>query len=77
MTELMGFAGDQIKAPSPSRNFSKSDWPLVLGSTGQTSWSDLLHSIRKLEAYDIIQESNQLTNVTRLPVEPFMFVGHI
>ena len=36
-----------------------------------------LQSIRKLKAYDIIQEPNQLTNVTRLPTEPFMFMGHI
>ena len=29
-----------------------------------------LQSIRKLKAYDTIQEPNQLTNVTRLPAEP-------
>ena len=36
-----------------------------------------LQSIRKLKAYDTIQEPNQLTNVTRLPVESFMFMGNI
>ncbi|KAK7856067.1 hypothetical protein CFP56_025449 [Quercus suber] len=36
-----------------------------------------LQSIRKLKAYDTIQEPNQLTNVTRLPAEPFMFMGNI
>ena len=36
-----------------------------------------LQSIRKLKTYDIIQEPNQLTNVTRLPAELFMFMGHI
>lgn len=34
-------------------------------------------SIRKLKAYETIQEPNQLTNVTRLPAEPFMFMGNI
>ena len=36
-----------------------------------------LHFIRKLNAKEIIQEPNQLTNVTRLPAEPFMFMGNI
>lgn len=36
-----------------------------------------LQSIRKLKAYVTIQEPNQLTNVTRLPAEPFMFMGKI
>jgi len=33
--------------------------------------------MRKLKAYDIIQEHNQLTKVTRLPAEPFTLMGNI
>lgn len=36
-----------------------------------------LQSIRKLKAYEIIQVPNQLTAVTRLPPNIFMFIGNI
>ena len=36
-----------------------------------------LQLMRKLKAYDIIQEHNQLTKVTRLPAEPFTLMGNI
>jgi hypothetical protein len=36
-----------------------------------------LHVMRKLKAYDIIQEHNQLTKVTKLPAEPFTLIGNI
>jgi len=36
-----------------------------------------LHVMRKLKAYDTIQEHNQLTRVTRLPAEPFTLMGNI
>lgn len=35
------------------------------------------HSMRKLKAYETIQEPNQLTKVTRDPAVPFMFIGNI
>jgi len=36
-----------------------------------------LQLMRKLKAYDTIQEHNQLTKVTRLPAEPFTLMGNI
>lgn len=36
-----------------------------------------LHCARKLNEYVMIQEPNQLTNVTRLPAKPFTFIGNI
>jgi len=33
--------------------------------------------MRKLKAYDIIQEHNQLTKVTKLPAEPLTLIGNI
>ena len=36
-----------------------------------------LKSMRKLKANETIQEPNQLTRVTRLPAEPFTFIGNI
>jgi hypothetical protein len=37
----------------------------------------VLHIKRKLKAYDTVHELNQFTNVTRLPADPFMFMGKI
>lgn len=36
-----------------------------------------LQVMRKLKAYDTIQEHNQLTKVTKLPAEPFTLIGNI
>lgn len=36
-----------------------------------------LQSIKKLKENEIIQDPNQLTSVTRLPADPFMFIGKI
>jgi hypothetical protein len=36
-----------------------------------------LQVMRKLKAYDIIQEHNQLTKVTKLPAEPLTLIGNI
>ena len=49
----------------------------ILRDTTSLALPAELQSIRKLKAYDTIQEPNQLTNVTRLPAEPFMFMGNI
>ena len=35
------------------------------------------HSNMKLKQYIVTVEENQTTNVTRLPAEPFMFIGYI
>jgi hypothetical protein len=32
---------------------------------------------RKLNVYEMIHEPSQLTSVTRLPADPFMFMGKI
>ena len=34
-------------------------------------------AMRKLKPYETIQEPNQLTRVTRLPADAFMFIGNI
>lgn len=34
-------------------------------------------AMRKLKAYETIQEPNQLIKVTRLPADAFMFIGNI
>ena len=36
-----------------------------------------LKSMKKLKENEIIQDPNQLTNDTRLPADPFMFIGNI
>ena len=36
-----------------------------------------LHSIRKLNEYETIQEPNQLTTVTMLPAKPLTLIGNI
>ena len=56
--------------------FASNITSILRGKTSVASPAEL-QSIRKLKAYDTIQEPNQLTNVTRLPAEPFMFMGNI
>lgn len=50
---------------------------MLLRLNNLLSSPDELQAMRKLKAYDITHEPNQFIKVTRLPAEPFMFMGNI